>query len=76
MKNPPYHDIMKYMYIRTTHYNIKRTSSKLEKKENIWLDTYMKHESTNKKKTKKEDVRLLRLVNLINDQPMKNATQF
>lgn len=32
MKNPPYHDIMKYMYIRTTHYNIKRTSSKLEKK--------------------------------------------
>lgn len=36
----------------------------------------MKHESTNKKKTKKEDVRLLRLVNLINEQPMKNATQF
>lgn len=29
-----------------------------------------------KKKTKKEDVRLLRLVNLINEQPMKNATQF
>lgn len=36
----------------------------------------MKHESTNKKKTKKEDVRLLRLVNLINEQPMKNTTQF
>lgn len=69
MKNPPYHDIMKYMYIRTTHYNIKTTSSKLEKKKKT-------HESTNKKKTKKEDVRLLRLVNLINEQPMKNTTQF
>lgn len=34
----------------------------------------MKHESTNKKKNEKEDVRLLRLVNLINEQPMKNTT--
>lgn len=27
-----------------------------------------------KKKDEKEDVRLLRLVNLINEQPMKNTT--
>lgn len=27
-----------------------------------------------KKKNEKEDVRLLRLVNLINEQPMKNTT--
>lgn len=75
MKNPPYHDIMKYMYIRTTHYNIKRTSSKLEKKQQH-LTRYLNETWINEqKKTKKEDVRLLRLVNLINEQPMKNATQ-
>lgn len=67
MKNLFYYDIMKYMYICIMYYNIKRISLKFEKKENIWLDIYMKYELMNKKKMKKEDVRLLRLVNLINE---------
>lgn len=54
MKNLFYYDIMKYMYICIMYYNIKRISLKFEKKENIWLDIYMKYELMNKKKWKKK----------------------
>lgn len=33
---------------------LKELVQNLKKKENIWLDTYMKHESTNKKNAKKK----------------------